>query len=430
MSADSIINDSDNSTISVIDRDSRFVANAYDEVERLSLGHFVINSRDLGTYLLVASALVCLIAWESVSTGGLLAWWGMILVLSVFYRFCLQQFKTEENRLAADSPQTWVLYSSIVFLGLLFGSFVIIFAPQMSFATSSLIALVQFALCAVVMVDMAARRSCFLMFSIGVLGPPIIFQFISGLITGGGHQAILSLVLTVLLGVIILAHNKLFRFMQANLLLTVEQQNLLRLLEDTNKSLSEDREVLATESRTDALTGLANRRLLEESLGAEWNRCRRSHLHLSCVLLDIDHFKAYNDHFGHDGGDDCLKQVATVLADNIRRAGDLVARYGGEEFMVLLPSTDLDGGRKVAEQLHSAMLQAKIPHPASPVADVVSISLGVASYEPEGGMQPAELFKAADLALYEAKRQGRNRVALAGKETMDSARLAVQGLIG
>ncbi len=431
MATETTSNDPDGRTVSVMDRDQPYVASISSEVERLSLGHFITNSRWLGGYLLAATLLVSVIAWGAVDRVSLISWIAAILALCLVHWKLHQRFQLHTGELKPNPPRLGFLWAGILLPAALFGVVVATFGPRLNSLSYNLIALIQLALCTAAMIDMAAARKGFLWFLAAVLGPGIIVHLAKSTDAGeGGYLNVLVLALISLFIMFSLVHNKLFRGLQANLVLAVEQRNLLKLLEDTNRSLYEDRAVLATESRTDALTGLANRRLLEESLGAEWNRCRRAKLPLSCVLLDIDNFKAYNDHFGHDGGDECLKQVARILAGTIRRAGDLVARYGGEEFMVLLPNTDLDGGRRVAEQLQAAVLGAEIPHPASNAAVVVSISLGVASLIPSAGMHSTQLFKAADLALYEAKRLGRNRVELAGQETMDSALLAVQGLIG
>ncbi len=170
---------------------------------------------------------------------------------------------------------------------------------------------------------------------------------------------------------------------------------------------------LAELSSTDGLTGIANRRHFDEVLDAEWNRCMRHNEPLAVIMVDIDHFKRYNDHYGHVAGDECLRQVAHILRSCIRRAGELVARYGGEEFILLLPGTDLSFARQTArraiEQLHTAAL----PHANSPTAPQVTLSMGIASTLPDPSFVPEALIEAADAALYRAKNAGRNRIELA-----------------
>ncbi|KAA0581684.1 PleD family two-component system response regulator [Azospirillum sp. Sh1] len=174
--------------------------------------------------------------------------------------------------------------------------------------------------------------------------------------------------------------------------------------------LKRQTDLLRSLSFLDGLTGIANRRRFDETMAREWRRCARSHLPLSLVILDVDHFKAYNDQYGHQAGDECLRIVAEVLAERARRPSDLVARYGGEEFVCLLPETDGPGAARVAEGFRAAVAERRIPHAQSPVAPYVTISLGVATVIPSLDSSPEKLAEMADQLLYRAKRTGRNRV--------------------
>jgi diguanylate cyclase (GGDEF)-like protein/PAS domain S-box-containing protein len=159
----------------------------------------------------------------------------------------------------------------------------------------------------------------------------------------------------------------------------------------------------------DSLTGSANRRQFDDSLAQEWRRSVRTGSPMSLLLLDVDHFKLYNDFYGHLRGDNCLRQIARAALDMVQRPGDLVARFGGEEFAVILPGTSRDAALGLAERLRSAVEQHSIEHTASP-HNVVTISIGCATMIPERQINPNLLIEAADQALYEAKRSGRNRV--------------------
>jgi diguanylate cyclase (GGDEF)-like protein len=163
-------------------------------------------------------------------------------------------------------------------------------------------------------------------------------------------------------------------------------------------------------ARIDGLTQIANRRRFDEYLLQEWSRHIRMQQPLSLLLCDVDHFKLYNDHHGHQAGDECLKSVAKSLT-LCYRAGDLVARYGGEEFAMVLPQTNRAGAVRVAERIRAAVAGAALPHAASPVCDRVTVSVGVASMTPQlHGPDARALVEAADRQLYLAKHLGRNQV--------------------
>lgn len=167
---------------------------------------------------------------------------------------------------------------------------------------------------------------------------------------------------------------------------------------------------LAKLSWTDGLTQIANRRRFDVELDEEWRRARRQAAPLSLAMVDIDHFKGFNDVYGHGKGDECLQRVAGGLVGTVRRAGDLVARYGGEEFAVLLPNTAVPEVSAVGDRIRESVEALQITHPS---LTLLTVSVGVASIVPSDGISPADLIAAADQALYRAKREGRNRTALA-----------------
>lgn len=162
----------------------------------------------------------------------------------------------------------------------------------------------------------------------------------------------------------------------------------------------------------DQLTGLANRRNFDNTLERQFAGAKRNKSPLSVIICDVDFFKIYNDTYGHQQGDDCLAQIGKILAGQTKRANDLACRYGGEEFTVILPDTNSPGAVTVAESIRQAIFAQKVLHSGSKVANYVSLSLGVATYNGQF-RQPAEITKAADVALYKAKEQGRNRVEVA-----------------
>jgi diguanylate cyclase (GGDEF)-like protein len=185
------------------------------------------------------------------------------------------------------------------------------------------------------------------------------------------------------------------------------------LVAQRTHQLSEANARLAELSVTDSLTGLANRRALEAHAEAEWRRLARAGGSLVFVMVDVDHFKAYNDSFGHLAGDECLRKVATALRRLAQRPGDLVARYGGEEFACLFVGLERERTASHAERLRAAVEELALPHPASAVAPVVTVSLGVTWAQPAPASDWRTALAAADAALYRAKQGGRNRVEMA-----------------
>lgn len=184
------------------------------------------------------------------------------------------------------------------------------------------------------------------------------------------------------------------------------QRALVNLTEQLNQANQELHRV----SMTDGLTGIANRRLFDETLQREWRRCARIQKPISVVMLDVDYFKKFNDRYGHQAGDECLKAAAKVIASAVPRASDLAARYGGEEFVLILSETDGEGARWVANRIRQQVAGLKVENEDSPL-HFVTISCGISTVVPSEDKPVDKLVKSADNALYLAKKQGRNTVA-------------------
>lgn len=184
--------------------------------------------------------------------------------------------------------------------------------------------------------------------------------------------------------------------------LTCQIEKLLLSLREKNQQLLE-------QSLNDPLTGLGNRRLLEQRLEIALPLSRRRMTPLSALMIDVDHFKQYNDHYGHPAGDDCLLEIANVLRDIFRRETDIVVRLGGEEFLVVLLDVDLGEATRLAEAMRSMLQAVGVPHEGSPTAEVVTVSIGVATAAPGTPIDLDSLLSCADAALYQCKAEGRNR---------------------
>ncbi len=203
-------------------------------------------------------------------------------------------------------------------------------------------------------------------------------------------------------------HRLILRLLQAD----EDQSLLLRRLAAANEELELLNSRLRTLADTDPLTGVANRRVFDLTLAREWRRSAREQSPLALLLVDIDVFKAFNDLYGHPAGDTCLQSVAAVLAAAARRPADLAARYGGEEFAIILPRTEIDGARHVADKIRADLAARALTHEASGHGRV-TVSIGAASLIAQGERGPQELTALADAALYAAKRGGRDCVRVA-----------------
>jgi diguanylate cyclase (GGDEF)-like protein/PAS domain S-box-containing protein len=178
-------------------------------------------------------------------------------------------------------------------------------------------------------------------------------------------------------------------------------------------------ETLASLATLDALTGLANRRRFDERLQQEWARARRDGTPVSLLMIDVDHFKQFNDQYGHPAGDACLQAIATVLAEEAARPADLAARYGGEEFVLLLPNTEFTGCEQVAEKIRTKLRRMSMAHALNLPSESVTVSLGGATIRPneDALAESASLVQSADRALYAAKERGRDRLVMAEPAT-------------
>lgn len=208
--------------------------------------------------------------------------------------------------------------------------------------------------------------------------------------------------------------------------LETRERKLMRLVSERTRELADANLELELLANSDGLTKIGNRRRFETFLADEWHRAFRFKTEISLILLDIDHFKLYNDTYGHQAGDDCLQKVAEALAETIHRPTDLVARFGGEEFAVILGGTDAEGAKNIAEQAMENIKNLQIPHGKSQTSNFLTISVGIATTFPKFEITEADLIATADKALYQAKENGRNRII--SKNVMQSlAEISISG---
>jgi len=191
-----------------------------------------------------------------------------------------------------------------------------------------------------------------------------------------------------------------------------QKEEAFLALQESQRQLHEANLALEKLSSLDGLTNIANRRKFDHTLRQEWNRAMRNFCPISLIMLDIDFFKLYNDTYGHQGGDEALKTIATILKDMENRPGDLAARYGGEEFAIILPETDPTGVSEVAYTILDRVRAQGIRHKRSSISDILTVSIGTATMTSPRNSQPDILISIADQALYQAKNNGRNQVVI------------------
>ncbi len=354
--------------------------------------------------------ILAAVLWGTVPTPVLLAWSGLLLAVTGARFLSLRAFRNAAPRSESDHA-VWTKYflAGACAAGVVWGlSGILLFDPS-SFPHQVLLAFVLGGMVAGAIPLLSSVSHAYWCFAIPVVVP------ISIRMMWVGDQ--IHLVMGLLIAI----------FGLAMLATSAQVHRLYRDSEKLRRELFSSIEVeqaLEYLVRLDSLTGIPNRRLFEEELSKEWARAQRDNAPLSLIMVDIDHFKEYNDHYGHPAGDLCLVDVAQAMHHTLSRPGDVVARIGGEEFAFLLPQTDLSGAIAVAEQIRARVLGLNLPHEASPVASHVTLSFGVSSSELASVSSPADLIRTSDKALYEAKRCGRNQIVAAPKTASDLDRVS------
>lgn len=345
----------------------------------------------------VNGAILAAVLWEAIGRRTVLVWLLGLLSVTLGRSVSLRAYRDPRRQPAAGS-RTWERYFVLGACanGVVWGAAGIALFHPHSFPHQVLLAFVIGGMVAGAIPLLAPLRNAYRCFAIPAVAPISV-----SMLTQGDRVHLIMGLMILIFGLAMLASSgqvqRLFRD-------AVELRLRLSSSQAASKAL---RQML----HMDELTGIANRRLFEESLEREWKRAQRDNAVVAVVMADIDHFKAYNDHYGHPAGDRCLVRVAQAMAGTLRRPADVAARVGGEEFAFLLPETTLEGATGIAERIRGAVLTLALPDATSPVGPQVTVSLGVACADPRGARSTADLLRASDDALYAAKHRGRNQVA-------------------
>jgi len=338
------------------------------------------------------ATLLVAVLWDVVGHTKLLTWLLTILALNLVPSVLRGLGLSERLLHTHDLTRRTTYYRlAALVVGGAWGSAGLLLFPGDSAMHQTMLTLMLGVTAAGGMPYAAPLRHCYALLAVPML-LPVMLQY---LLMGGTVHTTMALMLIIFGLAMLNASQSFYRTMADSISLRLELQRL---------------------ADEDELTRIPNRRSFDAAFQREWRRDRRQREPISILIADIDHFKAYNDHYGHQAGDGCLQAVAQTLARTVRRPTDTVARWGGEEFVVLLPETPLEGAAYVGERVRAAVEDLALPHEASPVAEHVTVSLGVASTVPDRDGSPEALLQAADAALYRAKAVGRNRVETASAD--------------
>lgn len=347
---------------------------------------------------LINGLIVVLIFRQVIDGSRLMTWLGVLYLVTLIRYLILRGFLDPRLR-ARESDAGWASFFALGALssGLAWGAAGLILFHPTSVVHQVFLAFVLGGMMAGALPLLSAIASAFPLFAIPAALP------ITLVLAAQGDRVQLTMALLILIFTVtmLVSSAQLSRLFRESLELRVKLTHSI-----------EEKQQEALLARIDTLTGIANRRLFDEALESEWKRAQRNEGCLSLLIADIDYFKRYNDRLGHPAGDLCLKRVAESMASAARRPGDLAARIGGEEFAFILPSTGWRDAAAIAERIREDVLALQIPHPASPISECITVSLGVAEIRPDGDGPPDDLIEAADTALYRAKSRGRNQIAV------------------
>lgn len=338
----------------------------------------------IGLLWSLANAVILVaVFWGQVEQLLLLVWFGCVILASGSRFLYARAHQGLERGVLYAGHQSGTVLLLTAFNGLVWGSLGLLLYPAVD-GTYQLFLLFMLSIaCAGALPWYMAAPWAYVLYLACVLVPAMAL-----LASGSGTEPLMALMLVIFAGTLAITA----RAMHGGLMESLHKYSGYQTL-----------------AGVDGLTQLANRRTFDEALLAEWNRAARASLPLSVIMIDIDNFKKYNDHYGHQEGDTCIRQVAATLARSMRRSGDLVARYGGEEFAIVLYQMARDEAADFAEQVCRAVADLDLPHALNEQGHV-TISLGGATCIPHSQDNPANLVKAADDALYEAKLAGRDQV--------------------
>ncbi len=371
----------------------------------------------LATHL-VGVAATLLLFWQYLAPQLMLLWAAGFLILLLLRALQMSNALVERRFLSSPKRVYWQLLMGAAATGAAWSSVYILAAAHIPATTQYMFLLVIVMITAFSVGFSVVIREYFVAFVFTSLFPIAWWSLVHyweqpyNLLIGGMLLGICALLVSV--------SDRVYQTFRNMISLNWERETISReladltsSLRDRNRQLRDARRQLTDLANVDELTGLGNRRMVNNVLQDEINRARRAGTELSVILLDVDCFKSYNDNHGHPAGDEILKRLADLMQRATSRAGELVGRYGGEEFILVLPGADRESAMRTARRLQELVMAEAIPHGHSDIADTITISQGVATLSRDGEPTPGELIQRADSALYDAKNGGRNMIRVA-----------------
>lgn len=333
---------------------------------------------------LAIGLLTTILFYSKIDQGLLLTWFTAVVLINLGRGTLALVYNSME--IPIDKARRWMTYFLIGVLmsGITWGSTCLLFAGTLEHEQHYVLGFILGGLAGGAAPILASVRGAYILFLLTTMVPVVLMLLMQGDLTSQTMAGMFTVFILIMLMTAIRIH----KLMRDSIVLRHKLDHM---------------------AHVDQLTGIPNRRSFDESLQQEWARARREHYLLSLIMIDIDHFKPFNDNLGHQAGDVALQKVAKILHAEARRPGDIAARFGGEEFGLLLPRTDKPGAGEIAEHLRRNIRNLAIPHPVAP-GGYLTISLGISCAIPSSGQSLDELISQADAALYEAKAAGRDRI--------------------
>lgn len=364
---------------------------------------------------MVGVAAMVVIFWPFVGLRGMLLWAAGFLILLLIRSLHMSNALAERRFRSAPRRLYWQLLAGTMLTGSIWAAVYIYAAGKVPVSMQYVLLLLIICLATFTIGFSVIVREYFLTYVFSSLWPVAWWSTVH--YWQQPHNLVIGLSLLAFCAVLLAVCNQMHQSFRDMIALNWEREQTSRELGDMtgslrvrNHQLQQARQKLSDLANVDELTGLGNRRLANRVLSEEISRARRAGSPLSVILLDVDYFKHYNDTYGHPAGDAVLKNLASLMEGACSRAGEVVARYGGEEFLLILPGADAASAVLTAERLRDRVRAARIAHSSSQAADHLTVSQGVVTARVDSQLEPQDLVKRADAALYRAKARGRDAV--------------------